>query len=104
MKIDMDEILTGLMFVVLGYFIAMIFHRMCSCNGNGFSVSAALDPNHCYDSDFNTEALCNDNQGHCKWISASIGTNKCCTQSDNSYLPNNYVCRGNDGNPIRVQA
>ena len=56
MKINMEEILTGLMFVVLGYFIAMMFAMMfgmmfgmCSCN-SGFRVggqgrhSGSVDP------------------------------------------------------------
>ena len=40
---DREEILKCLCFVILGYFVAMIFSRMCSCgNGykNGFSVDA----------------------------------------------------------------
>ena len=32
-----EEILTCLIFIAIGYLIAMIFSRMCSC-GNGFSV------------------------------------------------------------------
>jgi len=33
------EILTCLIFIIIGYFVAMIFTRMCSCN-NGFRVGA----------------------------------------------------------------
>jgi len=45
MKYDLEEILKCLCFVILGYFVAMIFSRMCSCgNGykNGFRVGAAV--------------------------------------------------------------
>jgi len=37
-----EEILTCLIFIVIGYLIAMIFSRMCSC-GNGFSVGGQID-------------------------------------------------------------
>ena len=40
MKLDSEEILKCLCFVILGYFIAMMFSRMCSC-GNGFRVGGA---------------------------------------------------------------
>ena len=35
MKYDPEEILKCLCFVILGYFVAMMFSRMCSC-GNGY--------------------------------------------------------------------
>ena len=41
MKLDSEEILKCLCFVILGYFIAMMFSRMCSC-GNGFSVGGQV--------------------------------------------------------------
>jgi len=50
MKYDLEEILKCLCFVILGYFVAMIFSRMCSCgNGykNGFRVAAAVDGLQC---------------------------------------------------------
>jgi len=37
-----EEILTCLIFIVIGYLIAMIFSRMCNC-GNGFSVGGQID-------------------------------------------------------------
>ena len=37
MRLDIEEILKYACFVILGYFIAMIFTRMCSC-GNRFRV------------------------------------------------------------------
>ena len=43
MRLDVEEILKCLCFVILGYFVAMIFGKMCSCgNGykNGFNVGA----------------------------------------------------------------
>ena len=43
MKLDSEEILKCLCFVILGYFIAMMFSRMCSC-GNRFRVGGEVDP------------------------------------------------------------
>jgi len=43
MKYDLEEILKCLCFVILGYFIAMIFSRMCSTrSSNGFSVGGQV--------------------------------------------------------------
>ena len=36
-KLKSEEILTYLLLIIIGYFIAKMFSRMCSC-GNGFSV------------------------------------------------------------------
>ena len=38
-KFDMEEIFKCFIFIVIGYFIAMLLSRMCSCN-NGFSVGS----------------------------------------------------------------
>ena len=37
-----EEILTCLIFIVIGYLIAKMFSRMCHC-GNGFSVGGQID-------------------------------------------------------------
>jgi len=43
MKINSEEILKCACFVILGYFVAMIFSRMCSCN-SGFRVGGRDHP------------------------------------------------------------
>ena len=43
MRLDIEEILKYACFVILGYFIAMIFTRMCSC-GNRFRVGIPVGP------------------------------------------------------------
>jgi hypothetical protein len=62
MKLDSEEILKCLCFVILGYFIAMMFSRMCSC-GNRFRVGGQEG--------CNTERNrldCEDNPNTCEWI------------------------------------
>ena len=62
MKLDSEEILKCLCFVILGYFIAMMFSRMCSC-GNGFRVGGQDGCN----TEIN-QLDCGDNQNNCEWI------------------------------------
>ena len=45
-----EEILKCICFVILGYFIALIFNRMCSCrNINGFNVGGVVQCETCND-------------------------------------------------------
>jgi len=70
MKLDPEEILKYLCFVILGYFVAMMFSRMCSCgNGyrNGFRVGGVTTSCSTYN-----EEQCN-NTIRCKWTK----NNKC---------------------------
>ena len=62
MKLDSEEILKCLCFVILGYFIAMMFSRMCSC-GNGFRVGGQEGCN----TELN-QISCTDNENNCEWI------------------------------------
>ena len=41
-KFNSEEILKCLCFVILGYFVVMIFDRMCSCN-NKFSIGSPIE-------------------------------------------------------------
>jgi len=88
MKYDLEEILKCLCFVILGYFVAMIFGRMCSCN-NGFSVGAPSFPdNHCYG--LTDKEMCNSmhklHHQHCKWaINPLEEGDRCCEASENQF-------------------
>ena len=102
MKYDLEEILKCLCFVILGYFVAMIFSRMCSCN-NGFSVGAVFPDNHCYKLQPANESTCNSQRGphhqHCKWAKAPLGEDdRCCEASDNSFERQigRHTCRMNN--------
>ena len=66
MKLDSEEILKCLCFVILGYFIAMMFSRMCSCE-NGFRVGGREK---C--ASINEREECN-NEDNCRWFSARQG-------------------------------
>ena len=66
MKLDSEEILKCLCFVILGYFIAMMFSRMCSC-GNGFRVGGA---ERCATS--TSKGDCR-NDSACYWVPAKEG-------------------------------
>ena len=61
--INGEEILTCLILVAIGYFIAMMFSRMCSC-GNGFRIGAGESPSCMLRSDQN---LCEESN-KCKWV------------------------------------
>jgi len=85
MKYDPEEILKYLCFVILGYFVAMMFSRMCSCgNGyrNGFRVGGeALHACDTYKPEgrraswtgpeIATYELQCENMHHCGWTSRS---------------------------------
>jgi len=103
MKYDLEEILKCLCFVIFGYFVAMIFSRMCSCgNKNGFSVGAPSFPdNHCYG--LMDEDTCNDQHAqhwqHCKWAKAPLDEkDRCCEASNNSFERDigRHTCRMNN--------
>ena len=66
MKLDSEEILKCLCFVILGYFIAMMFSRMCSC-GNGFRVGGQDGCN----TEIN-QLDCGDNLNNCEWIQPQL--------------------------------
>ena len=67
-----QEILICLIFIIIGYFVAMIFTRMCSCN-NGFSVGVTVAcPLKCINNKnkHNCESCIEgegDNFAQCKW-------------------------------------
>ena len=63
MKLDSEEILKCLCFVILGYFIAMMFSRMCSC-GNGFRVGGQDGCN----TELNQVDCITNNLNNCEWI------------------------------------
>ncbi len=67
MKLDSEEILKCLCFVILGYFIAMMFSRMCSC-GNRFRVGSKA-PGCNIRNDQNTCE--NESPKECKWVGCS---------------------------------
>ena len=67
MKLDSEEILKCLCFVILGYFIAMMFSRMCSC-GNGFRVGGQVGCN-----EERNRVSCEDNINICEWILPTQG-------------------------------
>ena len=81
MKLDSEEILKCLCFVILGYFIAMMFSRMCSC-GNGFRVGGMEE---C--ADINASNQCNSEE-NCKWIP---GRPDMCWGSDNENNCDSYL-------------
>jgi len=67
MKYNFEQLLKYLCFIILGYFIAMIFSRMCSCGGNGFNIGAVEDCSliSIYNCGGNNPAY------HCKWDNES---------------------------------
>ena len=103
---DLEEILKCLCFVILGYFVAMIFSRMCSRgNGykNGFSIGGDQfcdDPNHACNSCKNQRFCHHDNT--CEWKNS-----KCipiCDNCDDAFpkcderhkCVKNNACKWND--------
>ena len=85
MKLDSEEILKCLCFVILGYFIAMMFSRMCSC-GNGFRVGGAERCQSLHRQDCIDIENCNWNvgiQGRCQGSSYCSNFNELdCTHND----------------------
>ena len=64
-----EEILTCLIFVIIGYFVAMMFSK---CNCNGFRVGTritACSPNNCPGNPGKEKCeRCFDNYGFCEWM------------------------------------
>jgi len=70
-----EEILTCLIFVIIGYFVAMMFSK---CNCNGFRVGTritACSPNNC-SGNLGKEKCesCLDNHGFCLWFASTCGS------------------------------
>ena len=70
-----EEILTCLIFVIIGYFVAMMFSK-CNCNGFRVGTSVtACSPNNC-SGNLGKEKCesCLDNHGFCLWFASTCGS------------------------------
>ena len=63
-----EEILTCLIFVIIGYFVAMMFSK-CNCNGFRLGTRIKVCPQYCSTNLGKEECdRCFDNHGFCEWM------------------------------------